>query len=182
MADKKLMGLLNGITKRDFYGDTDISNEFLKEQLYPDLPEEDFEVILTQYQNILKNMIYSDMDLNQLDAFLTSIIHKKQNSITEEQKGSIMKFWKANKQKLHDVIVEKVSFNNSLKTFKWRIDVDYKDNSQSSEPKLIFEIGLDKKRDNAVHEKMVFECDGKTLDELIIQTENIEEAISNAMK
>lgn len=179
MEDKKIIALLNGIVKRDYYGDVDISNDFLKEQLFPDLSDDDFQSVLTQYEMILKNMIYSDMDLNQLEAFLTSLIRRKQNQISDEHKSAIVRFWKSNKQKLHSLIMKEASFNNSLKTFKWRIDLDYKDNSQASEPKVVFEIGLDKKDK---FEKLVFESDSKTLDDMVDQVKTIEKALSDAAK
>merc|ERR1711973_458038 len=167
----------NGLAKRDYYADTGVTTPFLKEQLFPDLSEEDFEVTLKQYEGILNNMVYSDMDVNQLQAYLTSLINKKQNSITEEQKEAIVKFWNNNKQKLHQLMVDKCTFNNTMTSFKWRVDIDYKDNTQTSEPKVIFDIGVQNHAGVALKDIM-FESNAETLDEMIKNTEKIEEAIS----
>ena len=177
MLDKQVLGLLNGLAKRDYYGDSQITNTFLKEQLFPDLSEDDFGLILTEYESILNNMIYSDMDAEQLEAYLTSQLNKKQSSIMEEQKAMITKFWNSNKQKLHRLMVERSTFNNTMKSFKWRVDIDYKDNNaQVSEPKVIFEIGVDTP-DGVPQKKIMFESDAETMDKMIEHTEKIEDLI-----
>ena len=56
MADenKKLLGLLNGIARLYYYGEEDITEEYLKEQLYEELSLEDFNVLLSKTRNNVK--------------------------------------------------------------------------------------------------------------------------------
>ena len=58
MADeeeiRRVVGLLNGLAKRDYYGNKDINDEFLKQELYPDELEEEFSARLTKCKNLLK--------------------------------------------------------------------------------------------------------------------------------
>ena len=182
MGDKKILGLLNGLSKRDFYGDEGMTDAFLKEQLFPDVDDENFQNILRQYDGILNNMVYSDMDSKQLDAYLVSLINKKENSITVEQMGEILKFWNSNRQKLHLLMVEKSTFNSTLKSFKWRVDIDYKDNTQSCEPKVIFEIGVKSQPGCVAEESFVFESSADSLERMIKHTDDIEGAISKILK
>lgn len=56
MADEgnSTVGLLNGIAKREYYGSTDITNEFLKEELFPNLSLEEFTAVYTKCSHLLK--------------------------------------------------------------------------------------------------------------------------------
>lgn len=71
----------------------------------------------------LQNMVSADMDFNQLDAFLVSQTKRRENPLTEEQTQVFRKFWKNNKNKIHDSIIAKTKWNNSLQNVLWRIDL-----------------------------------------------------------
>ena len=62
------------------------------------------------------------MDFNQLEAFLTSQRRRRQGAITEGQAAAIVKFWKSQRSKIHDVIVDKSRWNSRMKELSWRID------------------------------------------------------------
>ena len=71
-VDKKLLGLLNGIAKREYYGESEITDEFLHEELYSGMEKTVFDTLLNRFQNLVKTMTNSDMDFRQLEAFFTS--------------------------------------------------------------------------------------------------------------
>lgn len=56
MADdaKCFLGLLNSLTKRIYYGNEEFSDEFLKNEIYPDTPEEEFRKLVTKCRGIIK--------------------------------------------------------------------------------------------------------------------------------
>lgn len=56
MADdpKSTLALLNGIARRNYYGDKDITDSFLKDEIYPDLPEDQFNQLLSRCSSLLK--------------------------------------------------------------------------------------------------------------------------------
>lgn len=56
MADdaKCFLGLLNGLTKRIYYGNDEFSDEFLKNEIYPDIPDEEFRKLVTKCMGIIK--------------------------------------------------------------------------------------------------------------------------------
>jgi HCaRG protein. len=177
MSEKRTFGLLNGLAKRDYFGELGITSEFLQEQLYPDTSPEDFGIIMQKFESILKNIAYSNMDLKQLDAYLTSQSKKKANYLTEEEILNVTKFWKQNKQKVYDVIVERSRFSDKMKTFQWRIDVGYHGSNQTDNPKAIFSIDTDSEE---LKKQMIhFEADSGKLDEMVSQIEKIEEKIAN---
>ena len=71
MADeeevRRTVGLLNGLAKREYYGNKDITDEFLKNELYPDESDENFSTRLTKCKNLLKVSLsfpYTDHHVN----------------------------------------------------------------------------------------------------------------------
>ena len=122
-ADKNVVGLLNGLARREYFGESEITDEFLHQELFSDLDKEQFDAMLKRYENLMRNIVSADMDFNQLEAFLTSQMRRKQGSLTQEQAAAFLKFWKSQKVKIHDVMVQKSSWNNKLKDVSWRIDL-----------------------------------------------------------
>jgi len=53
-ASKSFLGLLNGLARRTYYGDENITDGFLKEELYPEMPEGDFEALLSKCNGLIK--------------------------------------------------------------------------------------------------------------------------------
>lgn len=84
-VDKNLLGLLNGIAKREYYGEEGITDNFLREELYEEMDETNFEAHLKRFENLMKIMVNSDMDFRQLEAFLTSQMKRREGALTEEQ-------------------------------------------------------------------------------------------------
>lgn len=84
------------------------------------------------------------MDFNQLEAFLTSQMKKRENPISEEQANAFRKFWKTHKNKIHDSLIMNSNWSNSLKKVSWRIDVKSQSKSvdQIHEPTAIMELQL----------------------------------------
>ena len=52
--DRNLLGLLNGIARHDYYKEYEITNEFLKNELYPDMADPDFEALVHKTRGLLK--------------------------------------------------------------------------------------------------------------------------------
>lgn len=53
-AVKPLSGLLNGIAQRVYYGNSEITEELLKDELYPDVPQEEFRALYEKMRGLLK--------------------------------------------------------------------------------------------------------------------------------
>ena len=85
-----------------------------------------------------------DMDLNQAEAFLSSQAKKRDGGISEDQSKVYIKFWKNNKAKIHEKLVSKCIWDNTLKNMSWRIDVKTrsKDTEQINTPVAIVELQL----------------------------------------
>lgn len=146
-ADKNVVGLLNGLARREYFGESEITDDFLHQELFPDLGREQFDAMLSRYENLMRNIVSADMDFNQLEAFLTSQTRRKQGSLTQEQAAAFLKFWKSQKVKIHDVLVQRSSWNNRLKDISWRIDLKSQGRhlQQINTPVAIVEMQVEKR-------------------------------------
>jgi ADP-ribosylglycohydrolase len=56
MADesKIFLGLLNGITKHDYYEEDEMDDAFLKQELYPEMSWDDFQKLTTRSRGLVK--------------------------------------------------------------------------------------------------------------------------------
>lgn len=93
---------------------------------------------------LFQNMVFADMDLNQLEAFLVSQTKRREHPITEDQAQAFRKFWKNNKNKIHESIITKTKWNNSLQNVLWRIDLkaQAKNMEQMNESSAIMEFQI----------------------------------------
>ena len=144
-ADKNFVGLLNGLARRTYFSEENITDDFLKQELFPDLSQDEFDALLKRCDNLLKNIVAADMDFNQLEAFLTSQRRRRQGAITEGQAAAIVKFWKSQRSKIHDVIVDKSRWNSRMKELSWRIDFKSRTRhvEQLNTPVAIVELKLE---------------------------------------
>ncbi|XP_066925761.1 COMM domain-containing protein 1-like [Clytia hemisphaerica] len=177
MGEKSVFGLLNGLAKRLYYGENNITDEFLQTQLYPDLNQEEFNTILLKFEQILKNIAYSNMDLRQLDAFLSSQAKKKPDFLSEGDITSITKFWKQNKSKIHTELLNR-NMGRRVTAVKWRIAVTSKGSEQQvDESKVVFNIETQEGVSDT--EFVRFEANETELDSMVNEIENIEKRIVN---
>jgi hypothetical protein len=93
---------------------------------------------------LFQNMVSADMDLNQLEAFLVSQTKHREHPITEDQAQVFRKFWKNSKNKIHESIITKTKWNNSLQNVLWRIDLkaQAKNMEQMNESSAIMEFQI----------------------------------------
>ncbi|XP_010141101.1 PREDICTED: COMM domain-containing protein 1, partial [Buceros rhinoceros silvestris] len=87
----------------------------------------------------------ADMDLNQLEAFLTAQT-KKQGGITSDQAAVIAKFWKNHRIKIHESMINRSRWDNVLKNMNWRVDLKSQSRhiDQINTPVAIVEMELGK--------------------------------------
>ena len=177
MGEKSVFGLLNGLAKKLYYGEKNITDEFLQTQLYPDSSAEEFGMILSKFEQILKNIAYSNMDLRQLDAFLSSQAKKKPDFLSEGDIASVTKFWKQNKSKIHTELLNR-NMGRRVTDIKWRISVTSKgSDQQADESKVVFNIETQEGDEDT--EFVRFEANETQLNSMVNEIENIEKRIVN---
>lgn len=87
----------------------------------------------------------ADMDSNQLEAFLTAQT-KKPGGITTDHAIVIAKFWKNQRAKIHESLINQSKWENSLKNISWRVDLKTQSRhiDQMNSPVAIVEMELEK--------------------------------------
>ena len=51
---KNLLALLNGICRYDYFGDDDMTIDYLKREIYPDMPEDSFQPLVAKCRGYMK--------------------------------------------------------------------------------------------------------------------------------
>ncbi|NXB78828.1 COMD1 protein, partial [Donacobius atricapilla] len=87
----------------------------------------------------------ADMDLNQLEAFLTAQT-KKQGGITSDQAAVIAKFWKNHRPQIHESLISQSRWDHVLRNMNWRVDLksQLRHVDQINTPVAIVEMELGK--------------------------------------
>ncbi|KAM6460165.1 COMM domain-containing protein 1 [Liasis olivaceus] len=175
-AAKPLLGLLNGIAQAIYYGNTEITEELLREQLYPEMASQEFGVLFAKMKGIVKSIASADMDSNQLEAFLTAQT-KKPGGITTDHATVIAKFWKNQRAKIHESLINQSKWENSLKSISWRVDLKTQSRhvDQMNSPVAIVEMELEKNGQES--ELLTVEFDEIELNEMLKKLSEIEDSI-----
>ncbi|XP_054053386.1 COMM domain-containing protein 1 isoform X3 [Rissa tridactyla] len=144
-GSKPLSGLLSGIAQAAYHGKAGITEELLRGQLYPEAAPEEFRALRAKMGGLLQSIASADMDLNQLEAFLTAQT-KKQGGITADQAAVIAKFWKNHRTKIHESLINQSRWDNVLKNMNWRVDLKSQSRhiDQINTPVAIVEMELGK--------------------------------------
>eukprot|EP00039_Didymoeca_costata_P005738 m.84021 g.84021 ORF g.84021 m.84021 type:complete len:180 (-) comp12951_c0_seq2:2303-2842(-) len=177
MSDKQVSSLVGGLSRRLFENDADMTDEFLKEQLFTDNADA-FEPLVAQIIPILEHAAAEDMDLQKLESYLSDKVTKKE--IPESVAVAVQKLWKKDRVKIHDNLVKKTSWEDKFGGMSWRLDVLTKSRfiEELGDPAGIVEIKIEK-ADNAGNDVCRFEMDAKELDKVVAEVEKVEEFIAS---
>jgi len=189
MADtrKSLLALLNGIARHDYYAESELTDQLLKEQLYPTLPDEEFTSLTQKARSIIKSMSTTDMELTQAEAFLTSQTKKRDGGLMEEQAVVLLKFWKTHKERIHESLVSECVWGSKLTSLSWRVDVKShtrQTDGAINEPCAIVELQLDHKQhsNDKKAEVICFELNDNSLSKVLESLRDIETLITDFSK
>ncbi|TRY64437.1 hypothetical protein DNTS_017129 [Danionella cerebrum] len=123
-SQRSLSALLNGITQRVYHGNTEITEDFLKNELYPGMTQDEFRVLHDKMGSLLKSIASADMDQAQLEAFLTAQTRKQGSSgLNSDQAAALGRFWKAHRSRVRESLVAQSHWEPGLKGLRWRVDL-----------------------------------------------------------
>eukprot|EP01116_Phalansterium_solitarium_P004272 TRINITY_DN15232_c0_g1_i1.p1 TRINITY_DN15232_c0_g1~~TRINITY_DN15232_c0_g1_i1.p1 ORF type:complete len:203 (-),score=31.67 TRINITY_DN15232_c0_g1_i1:82-657(-) len=178
-APKILGALLNGVVKKVFDRDPEVTTVFLHEQLYADKPEITVEVVEREVaivKDILLKAGFEDFDLTQFETFL------KQTSLTAGQQEAFARFWRTQKPKIHDALVRDVSWADTLSRLQWRIDSKSKSKNVddlNNELTAVVELSIGGPRgDKAEPQAVRFEMDRAQVSTVLEQINAIQAQVS----
>jgi hypothetical protein len=119
---KTFAAFINGIIRRSFYGDSSITLALLKEELFQqsNVSEEEISKMYEYCEGLLKEAALQNLELSELETKL------KSTTLTELQQIAFSKLWRINRNRIHEVLRHRSTFNDSLKKLSWRIDIQTK--------------------------------------------------------
>ncbi|XP_034542764.1 COMM domain-containing protein 1 [Notolabrus celidotus] len=123
-ATKSLSGLLNGIAQKVYYKNSEITEELLRDQLYPDLSQDEFRALHEKMRGLLKSIATADMDHAQLEAFLTAQTKRQGGGgVTAEQAAALARFWKSQRVRVRESLLVQSRWEPGLRGLSWRVDL-----------------------------------------------------------
>ncbi|KAL7852361.1 hypothetical protein SRHO_G00181460 [Serrasalmus rhombeus] len=142
---KALSGLLNGIAQKAYYGNSDITEDLLKSEIYPDMSQEEFHALHEKMRGVLKSIATADMDQTQLEAFLTAQTRKQGGGgVSSEQAAALGRFWKAHRMRIRESLLAQSRWEPGLRSVNWRVDLQTASSrgSTSNTPVALVELEL----------------------------------------
>ncbi|XP_030346652.1 COMM domain-containing protein 1 isoform X2 [Strigops habroptila] len=129
-------------------------------------------------EQAVRSIASADMDLNQLEAFLTAQT-KKQGGITSDQAAVIAKFWKNHRMKIHESLIDQSRWDNVLKNMNWRVDLKSQSRhiDQINTPVAIVEMELGKIGQES--EFLCLEFDEAKVSQMLKKLSEIEESMNS---
>ncbi|XP_056136901.1 COMM domain-containing protein 1 [Lampris incognitus] len=178
-ATKSLAGLLNGIAQKEYHNKEEISEELLKNELYPELPAEEFHALHEKMKGLLKSIASADMDHGQLEAFLTAQT-KKQGSrgVSVEQAAALSRFWKSQRARVRESLLGQSRWEPGLRGLSWRVDLQTsasRGEAAHSNPVALVELELGRSGQDS--EFVCLEFDEAKVNQVLKKMADIQESI-----
>ncbi|KAM8878063.1 COMM domain-containing protein 1 isoform 2-T2 [Spinachia spinachia] len=123
-AAKSLSGLLNGIARTLYYGESDVTEELLRRELYAHLSHEEFCALHERMRGLVKSIATADMDHAQLEAFLTAQTRRQGGGgVTADQAAALSRFWKSQRVRVRESLLAQSRWEPGLRGLSWRVDL-----------------------------------------------------------
>jgi len=177
---KIFRALLNGVFKAQYEGDTSMTPEFIANELK--LESSSVASMMQTCSDFITQAALNNWELKEFEEYL------RKTSLTENQITAALQFWRANKQKIHDIVIKKSNWNNELSRFAWRIDIKSRTrstNTEINEPVAIVEWTLNshdtsKSQNNNTTKVVRFEMDRDQIASTLHQINSIQKIITQA--
>eukprot|EP00026_Physarum_polycephalum_P019658 Phypoly_transcript_21778.p1 GENE.Phypoly_transcript_21778~~Phypoly_transcript_21778.p1 ORF type:complete len:179 (+),score=35.15 Phypoly_transcript_21778:62-598(+) len=164
-------GLLTVVVKHLFEG---ASAENLKEDYFADVEAATPEALSALFETckeVISQAAVQDLEITQFEALV-----QKESSLSAAQQDLFVKFWRAQKAKIHENVYKQTRWNNSLTKIAWRIDVKTRTKTAAdlNEPTAIVELTTD----SGKKQKLIrFEMDKEKLAHVLQQINSIQEQL-----
>ncbi|XP_076585691.1 COMM domain-containing protein 1 [Chaetodon auriga] len=180
-AAKSLSGLLNGIAQKVYYNNSDITEELLKNELYPDLSQEEFKALYEKMKGLLKSIATADMDHAQLEAFLTAQTKRQGGGgATAEQAAALSRFWKSQRVRVRESLLAQSRWEPGLRGLSWRVDLQTaasRGDAAHSGPVALVELELGRAGQDS--EFVCLEFDEAKVNQVLKKMADIQESIDS---
>uniref|UniRef100_A0A3P9M6P2 COMM domain-containing protein 1 n=1 Tax=Oryzias latipes TaxID=8090 RepID=A0A3P9M6P2_ORYLA len=183
MADvevpKSLSGLLNGIAQKMFFNNDEMTEELLKSELFPELPQEEFKALHEKMRGLLKSISTADMDHAQLEAFLTAQSKKQGGGgVSAEQAAALSRFWRSQRVRVRERLLAQSRWEPCLRGLSWRVDLQAAGRQRDTEhsgPVALMELELSRTGQDS--EFVCVEFNEAKVNEVLKKLSDIQESI-----
>ncbi|MCI4393918.1 hypothetical protein PGIGA_G00162940 [Pangasianodon gigas] len=181
-AVKALSGLLNGIAQRVYYGNSEITEELLKDELYPGVPQEEFRALYDKMRGLLKSVAVADMDQAQLEAFLTAQTRKHGGGgMTSEQAAALARFWKGHRARVRESLLAQSRWEPALRGLSWRVDLQTATSRGQTSNSPVALVELELGRNGQDSEFVCLEFDELKINHVLKKMAEIQESIDSVV-
>ncbi|XP_066517730.1 COMM domain-containing protein 1 [Hoplias malabaricus] len=177
---KSLGALLNGIAQKVYYNNAEITEELLKSEVYPDMPQDDFHSLHEKMRGVLKSIATADMDPTQLEAFLTAQMRKLGGGgLSSEQAAAMGRFWKAHRARIRESLQAQSRWEPSLRNVNWRVDLQTASSRGSTSNTPVALVELELGRNGQDSEFVCLEFDELKVNQVLKKMAEIQESIDS---
>uniref|UniRef100_A0A7S4NYB1 COMM domain-containing protein 1 n=1 Tax=Paramoeba aestuarina TaxID=180227 RepID=A0A7S4NYB1_9EUKA len=174
---KLFHAMLTGVLRRTYEDDQDMTVEFFMENIFAgqEVGAEEVAKMSTLCEKVLRKAGSMDWDPAKLEAAIENM------GFSEVQKGVFVHFWKNNKAKIHNIVLEKSNWNQHLSSVEWRLDMKTTSRKESdvNEPTAIVQLNFQKKEEQS---SVLFEMDKAQLEMVMNQINSIQHQIDEISK
>ncbi|KAG7220278.1 hypothetical protein INR49_018334 [Caranx melampygus] len=171
-AAKALSGLLNGIAQRVYYNNGEVTEELLRSELFPELPQDDS-------TNKQVSIATADMDHAQLEAFLTAQTRKQgSGGVSAEQAAALSRFWKSQRLRVRESLLAQSRWEPGLRGLSWRVDLQTaagRGDAAHGGPVTLMELELGRTGQDS--EFVCLEFDEARVNEMLKKMADVQESI-----
>ncbi|TSK18032.1 COMM domain-containing protein 1 [Bagarius yarrelli] len=179
-AVKALSGLLNGIAQSVYYGNSEITEELLKDELYPGVSPEEFHTLYDKMRGLLKSVAMADMDQAQLEAFLTAQTRKQGGGgTTSEQAAALARFWKGHRSRVRESLLAQSRWEPALRGLSWRVDLQTANSRGQTSNSPVALVELELGRNGQASEFVCLEFDELKINQVLKKMAEIQENIDS---
>ncbi|KAF3852688.1 hypothetical protein F7725_006043 [Dissostichus mawsoni] len=159
-ASKSLSGLLNGIAQKVYYNNSEITEELLKDELYPELSQEEFKALHEKMKALIKT--------------------KRQGSggLGAEQAAALSRFWKSQRVRVRESLLSQSRWEPGLRGLSWRVDLHTaasRGDAAHSGPVALMELELGRAGQDS--EFVCLEFDEAKVNQVLKKMSDIQESI-----
>lgn len=163
-----------------YYNNPEITEELLKHELYPEMSQDEFSALHEKMKGLIKSIASADMDQGQLDAFLTAQTKRRQGGagLSSEQAAVLTRFWKSQRPKVREALLNQSRWEPALRGLSWRVDVqaaDSKGDTANSGAVALVELELGRTGESS--EFVCLEMDETRVKLLLKQMGDIQQSI-----
>jgi hypothetical protein len=135
---RSFQALLNSIAKRQFYGEADITNEYLVEQLYAgtDLEASVAETEINAFQEAVMTGAAENWDALRFAEYLRA------RNLPADHTKVAAAFWNKESEKINKRLLKDATWNNTYEHLSWRVDVKTmsRASTEMNEPTAFFDF------------------------------------------